>query len=386
MSLALELLRDLIRCKSVTPANDGALEIVQDFLTPLGFECHILTFEGDGSYPVKNLFATRGHGGRHLLFAGHTDVVPVGDEAAWTHDPFGADEVDGNMWGRGAVDMKSGVAAFCAAMPALVESGDADKGTISLLITGDEESDAVNGTVKALQWAKEQGHNFDFGLVGEPSSAEEFGDVVKIGRRGSLSFTVTVTGKQGHVAYPHKAKNPIPVLSRIAAQLCSEPLDEGNESFQATNLELVTIDVGNTASNVIPARGRMSGNIRFNDLWDAFKLEYWLGQQILKVPAKGCDVELKIHHPVSRSFVSNQSADVDLLIETVKKHANITPQRSTGGGTSDARFIADYCPVAEFGLVGKGMHQVDEHVPMAMVERLQDVYTDYVRAFLEQKS
>ncbi|AVX05588.1 succinyl-diaminopimelate desuccinylase [Maritalea myrionectae] len=386
MSQALDLLRDLIRCKSVTPANDGALEILQDFLTPLGFECQIVTFDGDGSYPVNNLFATRNRGGRHLLFAGHTDVVPVGDEAAWTHDPFGAEEVDGVMWGRGAVDMKSGVAAFCAALPELVDSGEADNGTISLLITGDEESDAVNGTVKTLQWAKEQGHQFDFGLVGEPSSAEEFGDVVKIGRRGSLSFTITVAGEQGHVAYPHKANNPIPVLSKIAAQLSSEPLDEGNENFQATNLELVTIDVGNSASNVIPASGRMSGNIRFNDLWDAFKLEYWLGQQILKVPANGCDIELKIHHPVSRSFVSNESKDVDLLIETVKKHANITPERSTGGGTSDARFIADYCPVAEFGLVGKSMHQVDEHVPTAMVDRLQAVYTDYVRAFLDQKS
>ncbi|MCF4097496.1 succinyl-diaminopimelate desuccinylase [Maritalea mediterranea] len=386
MSQALDLLRDLIRCKSVTPANDGALERVKEFLTPLGFECQILTFEGDGSYPVKNLFATRNRGGRHLLFAGHTDVVPVGDEAAWTHDPFSAEEVDGEMWGRGAVDMKSGVAAFCAALPELVESGEVDKGTISLLITGDEESDAVNGTVKALQWAKEQGHQFDFGLVGEPSSAEEFGDVVKIGRRGSLSFTITVTGAQGHVAYPHKANNPLPVLAKIAAQVSDEPLDEGNENFQASNLELTTIDVGNKAGNVIPARGSLQGNIRFNDLWDAFKLEYWLGQQILKVPANGCDVELKIHHPVSRSFVSNDSADVDLLIETVTKHANITPIRSTGGGTSDARFIADYCPVAEFGLVGKGMHQVDERVPMAMVERLQGVYTDYVRAFLEQKS
>lgn len=385
MAVALNLLRDLVRCNSVTPADDGALDVLVRFLEPLGFECTRTPFEGDGSYRVDNLFATRGNKGPHLLFAGHTDVVPVGDADAWTHDPFSADiDDEGVMWGRGAVDMKSGVAAFCAALPAFIESGQADDCTISLLITGDEEADAVNGTVKVLKWADEQGHTFDFGLVGEPSSAEVFGDLVRIGRRGSLSFTVTVSGEQGHVAYPQKANNPLPVLSGIALKLSETVLDEGNENFPPTNLELTTIDVGNTATNVIPAKGTLKGNIRFNDIWNAPKLEYWLGEQILKVPANGCDVELNIKQPVSRSFVSDRSKHVDMLVESVATLSGLSPERSTGGGTSDARFIADYCPVAEFGLVGKTMHQVDERVPTQMVLELEAVYAHFLNSFAKQ--
>lgn len=386
MAVALDLLRDLIRCNSVTPADDGALDVLVRFLEPLGFECTRIPFEGDGSYRVENLFATRGTKGAHLLFAGHTDVVPVGDADAWSHDPFSADVDDnGVMWGRGAVDMKSGVAAFCAALPAFIESGEAENCTISLLITGDEEADAVNGTVKALKWATEQGHTFDFGLVGEPSSADTFGDTVKIGRRGSLGFTVTVEGEQGHVAYPDKARNPLPTLAGIAHHLSYAKLDEGNENFQPTNLEITSIDVGNVATNVIPAKGSLKGNIRFNDIWDADKLGYWLSQQILKVPANGCDVELNIKQPVSRSFVSHGSEHVDLLVQSVETVAGQVPKRSTGGGTSDARFIADYCPVAEFGLVGKTMHQVDERVPTQMVLELQSVYAHFLASFAKQR-
>jgi len=385
MPVAFDLLRDLIRCNSVTPADNGAIGVLARFLEPLGFDCTLTPFEGDGSYRVENLFATRGNTGPHLLFGGHTDVVPVGDEAAWTHDPFSADvDEEGVMWGRGAVDMKSGVAAFCAALPDFIKSGAADNCTISLLITGDEESDAVNGTVKVLKWADEQGHKFDFGLVGEPSSAETFGDTVKIGRRGSLGFTITVAGEQGHVAYPQKARNPLPTLSGIAYQLSNAILDEGNESFQPTNLEITSIDVGNTATNVIPANGSLKGNIRFNDIWDAQKLEYWLSTEILKVPANGCDVELNIKQPVSRSFVSNDSPHVEMLVNSVTALAGQVPERSTGGGTSDARFIADYCPVAEFGLVGKTMHQVDEQVPTQMVLELERVYAHFLRSFANQ--
>jgi succinyl-diaminopimelate desuccinylase len=386
MQDAVALLQNLIRCASVTPEDGGAQQVLEDFLTPLGFECTRVPFEGDGSYRVENLFATRGNSGPHLLFAGHTDVVPVGDAEAWSHDPFSADiDDDGVMWGRGAVDMKSGVAAFCAALTDFIKSGEADKCTISLLITGDEEADAVNGTVKVLKWAQEQGHKFNFGLVGEPSSAETFGDTVKIGRRGSLSFDISVIGQQGHVAYPDKARNPIPVLAAIAHQLSTEKLDDGNENFQPTNLEITTIDVGNAASNVIPSKGILKGNIRFNEIWDAAKLEMWLGQQILKVPAFGCDVELKIQQPVSRSFVSHGSPHVDMLIESVAAIAGQTPKRSTGGGTSDARFIADYCPVAEFGLVGKTMHQVDERVETAMVLELERVYAHFLKSFAEKR-
>ena len=382
MAAAVELLKDLIKCQSVTPEEGGALGVLERFLEPLGFKCTRVPFDGDGSYRVDNLFATRGNSGPHLVFGGHTDVVPVGDEAAWTHDPFSADhDEDGIVWGRGAVDMKSGVAAFCAALPDFVASGEADKCTISLLITGDEEADAVNGTVKVLKWADEQGYKFDFGLVGEPTSAETFGDVVKIGRRGSLSFSITVSGEQGHVAYPHKANNPLPVLAGIAQQLSSEKLDDGNENFQPTNLELTSIDVGNTASNVIPSSGKVVGNIRFNDQWDARKLEYWLSTQILKVPAKGCDVELNIKQPVSRSFVSHGSKHVDMLVSSVATVTGKAPEQSTGGGTSDARFIADYCPVAEFGLVGKTMHQVDERVEAAMVVELQKAYAHFLGKF-----
>jgi len=385
MSVALEILRDLIRCNSVTPADDGALDVLVRFLEPLGFKCIRTPFEGDGSYRVENLFATRGNSGPHLLFGGHTDVVPVGDASAWTHDPFSAEiDNDGTIWGRGAVDMKSGVAAFCAALPAFVASGEADKCTISLVITGDEESDAINGTVKVLEWAEAQGHKFDFGLVGEPTSAATFGDTVKIGRRGSLGFTITVAGEQGHVAYPDKARNPLPTLAGIAHQLSNEKLDDGNESFQPTNLEITSIDVGNTATNIIPAKGRLMGNIRFNDNWNGQKLEYWLSSQILKVPANGCNVELDIKQPVSRSFVSHDSAHVDMLVKSVAAIAKQTPKRSTGGGTSDARFIADYCPVAEFGLVGKTMHQVDERVPTQMVLELEKVYAHFLNSFANQ--
>lgn len=379
---AIDLLADLIRCPSVTPEDAGALDVVEAFLAPLGFTCHRVVFDGDGSYPVDNLFATRGEGGRHLLFAGHTDVVPPGDEADWTHPPFAAEEADGVMWGRGAVDMKSGVAAFCAATARAVADGSAEKGRISLAITGDEEAEAVNGTVKLMQWARNQGYSFDFAIVGEPASAEKVGDRLKTGRRGSFDGHVVVRGRQGHAAYPDEAINPLPVLARLVNVLTSTPLDEGNKAFQPSNLEVTTIDVGNPATNVIPAQGTFRFNIRFNDLWDAEKLEAWIAARIVEVDAMGCEVIFHRPNPVAECFVCPEGEEVALLDQTIRDELGLTPEHSTTGGTSDARFIAQYCPVVECGLVGRFMHQTDERVPLDEVEMLTGLYAEFIGRYL----
>lgn len=377
-----DLLKDLIRCASVTPVEDGALDVLERFLTPLGFTCTRLVFDGDGSYPVDNLFATRGNNGRHILFAGHTDVVPVGDEAAWTHGPFSADEADGMIWGRGAVDMKSGVAAFCAAVAAAVADGSADKGTISLAITNDEEADAINGSVKLLDWAAQQGHRFDFAIVGEPSSYAVMGDSIKIGRRGSLSGIVTVRGKQGHSAYPDRANNPMPHLAALATHLATTELDQGTEHFQPSNLEITSIDTGNTATNVIPAAGRLSFNIRFNDTWTADSLRAFIDQQIQSVAVEGVSVSWQQVAAVAQSFVSPLSDDVNAVCDAVESVTGRRPELATFGGTSDARFIAPFCPVIECGLVGTTMHQVDERVPVAELEQLTEIYKLSLADFL----
>lgn len=375
------LARDLIRCPSVTPEAAGVLDVLEHFLTPLGFTCTRLRFANGGSYPVDNLFATRGQGGRHLLFAGHTDVVPPGDEGAWSHAPFGAAFEEGEIWGRGAVDMKSGVAAFCAAAARAVAEGSADEGRISLAITNDEEADAINGTDPLMTWAREQGQHFDFALVGEPSSVAQLGDTVKIGRRGSFSARVTVSGVQGHVAYPHKARNPLPVLARIALALAEAPLDEGTEHFQPSNLELTTIDTGNAAGNVVPASGSLRFNIRFNDTWDGQSLEAWINARIASVDPEGCAVALEKVGRVSPCFLSPTSGDTRHLIDAIAAATGRTPELSTGGGTSDARFISRYCPVVEFGLVGATMHQIDERVPLGDLESLTGIYLDFIHRF-----
>lgn len=383
-SPAVLLLADLIRRPSVTPAEEGVLDVLEAFLTPLGFICTRLRFEGDGSYPVDNLFATRNAGapGPHLLFAGHTDVVSPGDVAAWTRDPFSGEIVDGVIWGRGATDMKSGVAAFCGAVARLVQNGAFEKGTVSLAITNDEEADAVNGTKKLLAWAAAQGHTFDFAIVGEPSSFETFGDSIKIGRRGSLSGRITVSGKQGHVAYPQRANNPMPVLARLVEALYV-PLDEGTEHFQPSNLEVTTIDTGNSTANVIPARGELRFNVRFNDTWTGASLKSEIERRIAAFEAQGCAIGFEIMGPISRCFISPPEGHVAHLCAIMKEVTGITPVLSTIGGTSDARFIADYCPVVECGLIGATMHQVDERVPVADVDRLTDLYAVFVARFLE---
>lgn len=371
------LLAELIACPSVTPATVGVFDVLEAALTSLGFSTTRLTFEGDGSYPVENLFATRGTTGRHLLFAGHTDVVPPGDLAAWHHPPFAAEVVDGTMYGRGAVDMKSGIAAFVAALSRLPATG-----RVSLAITNDEEADAVNGTDKLMAWADAEGHRFDFAIVGEPSATARVGDSIKIGRRGSYSAQIRVTGTQGHVAYPERANNPLPVAAAIVTAL-SGKLDDGTEHFPPSNLEFTTLDVGNPTGNVIPAVVTMRFNVRHNDRWSPETLRHSIDEVIDNLDKQGTTVELVQLGRPSRVFLSPLDGGLDTLIETIARATGIPPELSTGGGTSDARFIAQYCPVVEFGLPGPTMHKVDENVPLADLEALTALYAAFIAAYLK---
>ena len=372
------LLESLIACPSVTPEAAGVLSVLEKTLAGLGFTVTRMTFEGDGSYPVDNLFAIRGDGGRRLLFAGHTDVVPPGDRALWSADPFTPRQADGRLYGRGAADMKSGIAAFVAAAASIP----AEAGTVMLAITNDEEADAVNGTDKLLAWMAEQGHGFDFAVVGEPSSAARLGDSIKIGRRGSFSGQITVTGTQGHVAYPDKANNPSPVLARVVTALNVE-IDGGTEHFPATNLEVTTIDVGNPVSNVIPASGTLRFNIRYNDLWTPETLSDWIQQRIVTVDAAGAEIVFETVGTPSHAFLSPLSDDVAILADAIESVTGRRPEYSTGGGTSDARFVARYGPVVECGLVGTSMHKADEHIALADLEGLTAIYRTFMQRFFE---
>jgi succinyl-diaminopimelate desuccinylase len=371
------LLADLIRCPSVTPETAGVLDVLDQALKGLGFTVSRITFDGDGSYPVDNLFATRGTEGKHLLFAGHTDVVPPGDVAKWTHGPYSADIADGRMYGRGAVDMKSGIAAFVAALSALPASG-----RVSLAITNDEEADSINGTDKLMQWADALGHRFDFAIVGEPSATARVGDSIKIGRRGSLNAQIRVTGTQGHVAYPDRANNPLPVAAALVSAL-SGKLDDGSEHFPPSNLEFTSIDVGNETTNVIPASALLRLNVRYNDRWTPETLSAAIAEVIDNLDKSGCTVNFQVAGRPSRSFLSPLDGGVDVLVETISRLTNIPPELSTGGGTSDARFIADYCPVVECGLPGPSMHKVDEHVVLADLTALTELYREFLRTYLE---
>lgn len=370
------LLKELIACPSVTPAEAGVLDVLERALGRIGFAVTRLRFEGDGSYPVDNLFAIRGNGGRRLLFAGHTDVVPPGDLGNWSGDPFVPREVDGKLYGRGAADMKSGIAAFVAAAAAVPE----DAGTVMLAITNDEEADAINGTEKLMAWMEAHQQHFDFAIVGEPSSAARLGDSIKIGRRGSLSGTITVTGMQGHVAYPDKANNPLPVVARIVTALDVE-IDSGTAHFPASNLEVTSIDVGNAVSNVIPASGTIRFNIRYNDLWTPETLTGWVRERIASIAHDGTRVAFALAGAPSRSFLSPLSRDVEALAEVIARHAGQKPDLSTGGGTSDARFIAQYGPVVECGLVGSSMHKADEHVALSDLTGLTEIYRAFMLDF-----
>jgi succinyl-diaminopimelate desuccinylase len=363
-----QLTADLIRCASVTPVEGGALVLLEERLSSHGFTC---TRVDRGE--VSNLFARWGTG-KTFGFNGHTDVVPVGDLAAWTVDPFGAEIRDGFMYGRGATDMKSGVAAFAAAAMDFV-SETPPGGSIVLAITGDEEGPAKNGTVALLDWMQAHGETMDVCLVGEPTCPDDMGQMMKIGRRGSMNAFFTITGQQGHSAYPHRANNPLPAMARLVDQLSCAELDQGTEHFDASSLAVVTIDTGNPATNVIPAQTRATVNLRFNDAHSGASLTTWLQGQADEISAEfGVGVVLDVSIS-GESFITPPGALSELGACAVQVETNRTPEMSTSGGTSDARFMQHHCPVVEFGLVGKTMHQVDERVEIAQIHQLKSIYT-----------
>ena len=365
---------DLIRCRSVTPADDGALEVLARALRSAGFTVETPTFAEPGTADVANLYARIGEGGKHLVFAGHTDVVAPGEESAWSHPPFAAEIAGGELFGRGAVDMKGGIACFAAAaLDYVAAHGGKPRGAISLLITGDEESVAVNGTVKLLRWAAERGARFDHAIVGEPTSAARLGDTIKIGRRGSLNGTLVVTGTQGHVAAPQLADNPIRGLTKLMGALMAEPLDERTEHFGASNLEFTSVDVGNRTTNLIPGEARARFNIRFNDRHTQETLQSLIEARC-RAAAAGARWRLEFEPSNSDAFLTKPGPFVDLVAGAVAEVTGQQPARSTSGGTSDARFIKNYCPVVELGLIGRTAHHVDERVALADLQALTAIY------------
>jgi succinyl-diaminopimelate desuccinylase len=371
-----EMTRALIRCPSVTPEEGGALDLLQEWLGGLGFTCHRLPFAEEGTAQVDNLYARLGESGPNLCFAGHTDVVPVGDRAAWSVDPFGAEIVDGQVMGRGAVDMKGGIACFLAALSGFLERrGGGFGGSISLLITGDEEADAINGTRKVLGWLSDRDEVLDACLVGEPTSAERLADMVKIGRRGSLNGRLTVTGTQGHTAYPQLADNPLHHLLRMLDAVTAEPLDQGNAHFQPSNLQITSIDVGNEASNVIPARAKASFNVRYNNEHSGAGIEAWLRERFDRAidSAKGARYDLEVYNS-GESFLCPPGPFSDVVCGAVERVTGRKPELGTTGGTSDARFIKDHCTVAELGGLNATAHKVDERVSLADLEALTAIY------------
>ncbi len=377
---ALDIARALIRCPSVTPAEGGALGYLEELLTGAGFETHRVTFSEEGTPDVENLYARIGIGAPHLTFAGHTDVVPTGDESLWRFPPFSAELADGRVWGRGACDMKGGIAAFAAAALQRIARHGPPKGSISLLITGDEEGPSINGTVKLLQWAAARGERFSHAIVGEPSNPQALGDMIKIGRRGSLNGDVVVHGRQGHSAYPQQADNPIPILSRIVTALSAAPLDQGNAAFDPTRLVVTSFDVGNPARNVIPGEAGLKFNVRFNDIWTPETLGARI-REIVEETAQGADARVTIHPTNSIAFRTQRSSFTDLVVAAIEKITGRTPELSTTGGTSDARFITNYCPVLEFGLVGKTIHATDENVEIADLENLTEIYVEILARY-----
>ncbi|MGP9814446.1 succinyl-diaminopimelate desuccinylase [Rhodopseudomonas sp. NSM] len=372
---ALEIAQALLRCPSVTPADAGALGVLEALLKDAGFATHRVTFSEPGTADIDNLYARIGDAAPHLCFAGHTDVVPPGDDSAWSHGAFSGDVADGLLYGRGAVDMKGGIAcAVAATLDYLAAHDGKAKGSISFLITGDEEDVAVNGTVKLLQWAAERGETFDHCIVGEPSNVEAIGDTIKIGRRGSQSGVLIVDGQQGHVAYPHRAANPIPDIAALITALNDEPLDQGSAQFQPSNLAFTSVDVGNPATNVIPAQARAKFNIRFNDHHTQESLRALVEQRL--AAACGNRIRARIEWLPSNAdvFVTKPGGFTDLVSASIANITGRTPELNTGGGTSDARFIAKYCPVVEFGLVGQTMHQIDERTPVSDLDKLTAIY------------
>lgn len=379
------LTQALIRCESVTPHEGGALTLLQNVVEPAGFECHRLPFTEPGTPDVDNLYARLGSGRPHLCFAGHTDVVPVGNEAAWKFPPFGGEVHDGILYGRGAVDMKGCVAAFVAAsLRYVANNGGLPRGSISFLITGDEEGPSINGTTKMLDWLKARDEVLDACLVAEPSNPKALGDEIKIGRRGSMNADLIVHGKQGHSAYPNIADNPVPKLARIIDRLCSAKIDDGTANFQPSNLQVTVISVPNTASNVIPGKAHATLNVRYNDLWSRPTIEAW----VLKI-VETAAAELGARFDISFSgtgdvFLTKPGPLVSTLKDAIKTVTGRVPELTTGGGTSDARFIKDHCPVVEFGLVNATIHQVDEHTTVADLEALTTIYERFIANYFAQ--
>ncbi len=425
---AIDLCRALLRCPSVTPQDGGSLSVLEAALKQAGFSTHRVTFSAPGTPDIDNLYARIGTTAPLVVFAGHTDVVPVGDAARWRYNPFSAELAEGAVWGRGAADMKGAIAAFASAAIDYVASNRMEKGSIGFLITGDEEGPSINGTEKLIRWAYERGERFDHCIVGEPTNPEALGDMIKIGRRGSLNGTLVVHGRQGHVAYPERADNPIPQLLRLCDGLLAKPLDAGTAHFSASNLEIVSIDVGNPAFNVIPAEARARFNIRFNDLWTPETLEAelrgrleaaedsaayakppsvqagvmagldpalqactsgaWMPGSSTGMTAKGPDIEpwnytLSFEPCNALAFVTEPDSFTDLVAGVIEKRTGRRPKLSTTGGTSDARFIRAYCPVLEFGLVGATMHMVDERVAVEDIGILQEIYSAVLVTYME---
>ncbi len=369
-----ELTRRLIRAPSVTPEDAGALDVVEEAARHLGFAVTRLPFGGDGRPTIDNLYARRGNGGPCLAFAGHTDVVPPGDTQAWSHDPFAAQVTDDRLYGRGAVDMKGAIACFLAAVSRVGEAGP----DLALIITGDEEGPATDGTVRMVAWLKAKGERIDHCLVGEPTNPSAMGEMVKIGRRGSLNVTLTARGRQGHVAYPHRADNPIPTLMAVLSRLDALELDQGSDHFDPSSLQITSVDVGNPATNVIPARAQARFNIRFNDRHTAARLTSRIEEICGETGGGRVSVEARSS---GEAFVTAPGPFTDLVVDAIRKEIGQTPELSTSGGTSDARFLKDLCPVVEFGLVGQTMHQVDEHVAVADLEKLTAIYEWVIRRY-----
>lgn len=368
------LTSELVKCPSVTPQEGGALALLEARLSAAGFRCTRVDRGG-----VSNLYARFGEQGPVFGFNGHTDVVPTGDESAWTRPPFSGEIADGRVHGRGACDMKSGVAAFAAA--AMDMAGEGVRGSIVLMITGDEEGPADDGTRALLDWMEANGERVDVCLVGEPTSREGFGDMIKIGRRGSISASIRATGAQGHTAYPHKARNPLPPLAALCARLASHELDAGTEHFQPSTLALTSIDTGNPATNVIPGQATAKLNIRFNDTHSGASLDAWLREEAAKAAAES-GVEMSVKTRITgESFLTPPGGFSTLLADAVEAEAGRRPELSTSGGTSDARFVKDHCPVAEFGLTGNSMHQTDEYAEVDEIRRLKAVYARVLRDY-----
>jgi len=376
----------LIACPSITPLEAGALDLLQNTLEPLGFVCTRLPFGDENSAPVDNLYARLGTEGPHFCFAGHSDVVPIGDIENWQYEPFSATIANGILYGRGAVDMKGAIAAFIGAVCDYLSQNGKPAGSISLLITGDEEGDAINGTAKVLKWLEAEGQSIDDCLVGEPTNPQTLGEMIKIGRRGSVNGVVTVRGTQGHVAYPQLADNPIPHLLRLMHALATTPIDEGTEHFQPSHLEVTSFDVGNATSNVIPELAQARFNIRYNDKWTRDTITDWIEATLAKAQIKAnrqANMVLDLTH-TGDVFLTETGAFTTLMSEAVEKVTSRVPQLSTSGGTSDARFIKNYARVAEFGLTSQTMHKINEHVAVADIKQLAEIYLEILKSYFSQ--